>query len=190
MTDLVTTISDERLAKVKAIANIVALRMDMGSTPEAIAEHILSSLEASPAPVSERDDLIDYLFQDDQHNRLVPRIVDIAYNAFMLAKQPNEEDEGPSDWFTDTKPKVDKMIAEVRTALKGGSNEYGIVQEGVTYLDGFGLPHGPMTVPAVHHPAWPFEDQYGRRYGKSGIPAIGSGNPKARLVLTKGGSNG
>lgn len=48
-----TTVSNERLARIKTIANIVAFRMDLGSTPEAIAEHILSSLEASPAPVSE-----------------------------------------------------------------------------------------------------------------------------------------
>ncbi len=74
-------------------------------------------IAAASSEVTERDALLEYVLQDDLHNRLTPRIVDIAYTAFNLAKQPNNEDGGPSDWFTDTKPTVDKMIEKVRAAL-------------------------------------------------------------------------
>ena len=61
--------------------------------------------------------LLAYVLQDDMHNRLTPRVVDIAYTAFMLAKRPNDEDGGASDWFNDTKPKVAEMIAKLRKDL-------------------------------------------------------------------------
>ena len=60
--------------------------------------------------------LLAYALQDDMHNRLTPRVVDIAYTAFMQAKRPNE-DGGASDWFNDTKPKVAEMIAKLRKDL-------------------------------------------------------------------------
>lgn len=59
--------------------------------------------------------LLAYALQDDMHNRLTPRVVDIAYTAFMQAKRPNDED-GASDWFN-TKPKVAEMIAKLRKDL-------------------------------------------------------------------------
>ncbi len=61
--------------------------------------------------------LLAYALQDDMHNRLTPRVVDIAYTAFMQAKRPNDEDGGASDWFNDTKPKVAEMIAKLRKDL-------------------------------------------------------------------------
>lgn len=68
--------------------------------------------------------LVDYVLQDDLHNRLTPRVVDIAYSAFMLGRSgKNKDDGGPCDWFNDTKPMVDAKIAEIRAALarmKGG----------------------------------------------------------------------
>lgn len=54
--------------------------------------------------------LLAYVLQGDVHNRLTPRVLDIAYTAFMAAKQPNSEDGGPSDWFNDTKPQITKAI--------------------------------------------------------------------------------
>lgn len=39
------------------------------------------------------------------------RVQDIAYTAFMLAKQPNDEDGGPTDWFNDTWPTIKALIA-------------------------------------------------------------------------------
>lgn len=61
--------------------------------------------------------LLAYVLQDDMHNRLTPRVIDIAYTSFTLAKQPNKEDGGASDWFNDTKPTVAKMIEKLRKDL-------------------------------------------------------------------------
>lgn len=66
--------------------------------------------------------LVVYILQDDLHNRLTPRIIDVAYTAFMLAKQPNKEDGGDSDWFTDTRPVVLEMIAKIEKDLKEYTN--------------------------------------------------------------------
>lgn len=61
--------------------------------------------------------LLAYVLQDDMQNRLTPRVIDIAYTAFQLGKQPNKEDGGSSDWFTDTKPTVIGLIAKLRKDL-------------------------------------------------------------------------
>ena len=61
--------------------------------------------------------VLAYALQDDLHNRLTPRVIDIAYSAFMQAKQPNKEDGGASDWFNDTKPMVNELIAKLRKDL-------------------------------------------------------------------------
>ena len=66
--------------------------------------------------------LVAYILQDDLHNRLTPRIVDIAYTAFLLAKRPNTEDGGESDWFTDTRPVVQEMITKIVKDLKEYDN--------------------------------------------------------------------
>lgn len=61
--------------------------------------------------------LLAYVLQDELHNRLTPRVIDIAYTAFMQAKRPNDEDGGASDWFNDTRPKVRELIAKLRKDL-------------------------------------------------------------------------
>ena len=62
-------------------------------------------------------DVIAYCLQDDLHNRLTPRVVDIAYSAFMSgACGKNKDDGGKCDWFTDTKPMVMRKIAEIACA--------------------------------------------------------------------------
>ena len=66
--------------------------------------------------------LIVYILQDALHNRLTPRIIDVAYTAFVLAKQPNKEDGGESDWFTDTRPIVLELIAKIEKDLKEYTN--------------------------------------------------------------------
>lgn len=66
--------------------------------------------------------LVAYILQDDLHNRLTPRIIDVAYTAFALAKQPNKEDGGESDWFNDTRTTIIKMIAKIEKDLKEYSN--------------------------------------------------------------------
>ncbi len=69
------------------------------------------------------DGLVAYILQDDLHNRLTPRVIDIAYTAFMLAKQPNKEDGGESDWCNDTRPVVQEMIAKIVKDLKEYDND-------------------------------------------------------------------
>ena len=66
--------------------------------------------------------LVAYISQHDLHNRLTPRIIDVAYTAFILAKQPNKEDGGESDWFTDTRPVVLELIAKIEKDLKEYTN--------------------------------------------------------------------
>ena len=64
------------------------------------------------------DGLLAYVLQDDLHNRLTPRVIDIAYTAFMSgACGKNEEDGGRCDWFNDTKPVVEAAIEEIRKEL-------------------------------------------------------------------------
>ena len=72
---------------------------------------------AEPAvePVAE---VVDYILQDDIHNRLTPRVVDIAYSAFMRGRSGiNSDDGGPCDWFNDTKPMVMNQIAKIKKDL-------------------------------------------------------------------------
>lgn len=62
--------------------------------------------------------LLAYVFDTDNGcDGMHARIVDLCYTAFMAAKAPNTEDGGPSDWFTDTKPNIDKCIARMKTRL-------------------------------------------------------------------------
>jgi hypothetical protein len=62
--------------------------------------------------------LLDYVLQEEIHNRLEPRVIDIAYTAFMIAKQPNKEDGGASDWFNDTRPTIMKTISKLHDGFK------------------------------------------------------------------------
>lgn len=74
-----------------------------------------------PIPLAWKDSfegLVAYILQDDLHNRLTPRIIDIAYTAFMLGKRPNTEDGGESDWYNDTRPTVLEMIAKIERDLE------------------------------------------------------------------------
>ena len=77
----------------------------------------IDALTAKVAALEGRSELMDYVLQHELHNRLTPRIVDIAYSAFMNARRPNSDDGGRTDWFTDTKPMVDREIANIRAAL-------------------------------------------------------------------------
>lgn len=64
-------------------------------------------------------ELVEYILQDDLHNRLTPRITDIAYTAWKFGRMgENNEDGGPCDWFTDTKPVVDAAIEKIRKDLE------------------------------------------------------------------------
>jgi hypothetical protein len=67
----------------------------------------------------EINNLVDYILQDDVHNRLTPRVVDIAYSAFMIGRcGKNKDDGGPCDWFNDTKPMVLEQLAKIKKDMK------------------------------------------------------------------------
>ena len=75
----------------------------------------------------ELNNLVDYILQDDVHNRLTPRVVDIAYSAFMIGRcGKNKDDGGPCDWFNDTKPMVLEQLAKIKKDMK---EEDGIKQQ-------------------------------------------------------------
>jgi len=95
---------------------------------EYFAAEVISQQRASgdlAAPVASGVELdkklLAYVLQDEEQNRLTPRVIDIAYTAFMIAKQPDAEDGGSSDWFNDTRPVVKKAIEKLRTALAAPS---------------------------------------------------------------------
>lgn len=59
---------------------------------------------------------LNYIFQDDT-NTAGLRIIDLCYTAFMRAKDKNDEDGGPTDWFTDTRPLIIEGIDKLRTQV-------------------------------------------------------------------------
>lgn len=75
---------------------------------------------SDPRPVAEglreAERLIGYLFGTDR-NTDGPRVVDLCFTAFMGRDKPNPEDGGKSDWFTDTKPNIDRCIAVMKDRL-------------------------------------------------------------------------
>lgn len=72
-----------------------------------------------PGRENEREELLAYILQDDLQNRLTPRLVDLGYTAWSSGRLgKNKEDGGPCDWFTDTKPVVDEVIAKIRRDLE------------------------------------------------------------------------
>ncbi len=81
--------------------------------------------KVQPVPVQQEPfipaawtDITAYILQDDLHNRLTPRVVDIAYSAFMIGRSgKNKDDGGPCDWFNDTKPMVMEQLAKIRKDL-------------------------------------------------------------------------
>ena len=110
------------------VASPVSVAFDIRKNMVNAVVNALSKLRAEgvqagderPTPaqtLAAHTDLLTYVLQDDVHNRLTPRVIDIAYTAFMQAKQANTEDGGASDWFNDTKPVVVRAIAKLRKDL-------------------------------------------------------------------------
>lgn len=62
-----------------------------------------------------------FIFGDAKSSRH-PNLLDLCFDAFTNADRPNSEDGGPSDWFNDTKPKIDESLrefaAEINAAAK------------------------------------------------------------------------
>lgn len=61
-------------------------------------------------------DLLAYVLQDDLHNRLTPRVIDIAYTAFKSGAVGKTKG-GPNDWMNDTKPRILDAIEKLRKDL-------------------------------------------------------------------------
>lgn len=78
------------------------------------------------------NNLVDYILQDDVHNRLTPRVVDTAYSAFMIGRcGKNKDDGGPCDWFNDTNPMVLEQLEQLAKIKKDMKEEDGIKQHRV-----------------------------------------------------------
>jgi hypothetical protein len=58
---------------------------------------------------------IEYLTRE-HGNGGEPVILDLCYTAFMAAHEPNKEDGGASDWFTDTRPRMLALVQTIRNA--------------------------------------------------------------------------
>lgn len=78
---------------------------------------VITDLQQDRKTLLRMQELSQYMLQEDICNRLTPRVVDVAYSAFMAAKRTNNEGGGPTDWFNDTKPMVmtavDKMTKDL-----------------------------------------------------------------------------
>ncbi len=96
-----------------------ALRKDDLREMTQLGEEMDAGDDVAKAVGAERDrtEKLDYFLQEEENNRTWPRLIDIAYTAFMRAKGKNDEDGGPTDWFTDTKPMIDAEIERARGRL-------------------------------------------------------------------------
>ena len=72
----------------------------------------IARLTAENEALKAKMELVDYVLQDDIHNRLTPRVVDIAYSAFTVGRRDT-----PHDWFSDTKPMVMGQLAKIKKHL-------------------------------------------------------------------------
>ena len=77
----------------------------------------IARLTAENKALRAKIELIDYVLQDNLHNRLTPRVVDIAYSAFASGRGGRSEDGEPCDWFNDTKPRVVAWIDKIKKDL-------------------------------------------------------------------------
>lgn len=56
---------------------------------------------------------LEYLCNTDGYHNGTPRIIDLCYTAFVIAKQKNNEDGGSTDWFNDTHPIIVNHIESI-----------------------------------------------------------------------------
>lgn len=77
----------------------------------------IERLTAENEALRAKIELIDYVLQDNLHNRLTPRVVDIAYSAFVSGRGGRSEDGELCDWFNDTKPRVVTWIDKIKKDL-------------------------------------------------------------------------
>jgi len=94
----------------------------------------------SDAPI---DRLAD-IFKTDVADGQV-RIIDVAYTAFTLARQPNPEDGGASDWSNDTRPGIIKIIESLAEEVDYTAREPGEIRISIAFI-GEGLDKGGIRV--------------------------------------------
>ena len=98
--------------------SVDSLLEQAGFAPDSSARHQLACMNFDDTKSRKADVLIDYVLQDDEHNRLTPRVIDIAFSAFMAAKSgKNKDDSGSCDWFNDTRPMILQQLEKIRTDL-------------------------------------------------------------------------
>ena len=77
----------------------------------------IARLTAENEALRVKMELVDYVLQDDIYNRLTPRVVDIAYSAFVSGRDGRNEAGEPCDWFNDTKPRVVVWLDKIKKDL-------------------------------------------------------------------------
>jgi hypothetical protein len=77
--------------------------------PESVA------IATDKTPIEVDSDALEYAFQtgNAERNNAGLRILDLCFTAFMKARDTNDEDGGPTDWMTDTKPLIDHGIEKI-----------------------------------------------------------------------------
>lgn len=80
------------------------------------ARDYIRVLSRTPMPDAEVTEAMDRLF-GRQNGPEELSVRNLCYSVFMRAKGSNDEDGGPTDWFTDTVPMVDKGITQLRERL-------------------------------------------------------------------------
>lgn len=98
-----------------------------------------------------KDGLVEYILQNDLHNRYTPRIVDIAYTAFMSGSiGKNPDDGGPCDWFNDTRPTVMRLIADIKKDLSAAEDN----ERRATVVSEFSSEHIQRAISTLKHQPW------------------------------------
>lgn len=116
----------------EAADRIAALEAHVARCEQIIHDQDVFIAGMTPTPEPAPDDpvaeaareLTDYVLQADLHNRLTPRVVDIAFYAWQQGRSgKNADDGGPCDWFCDTRPMVMQEIEKIRAALRAISED-------------------------------------------------------------------
>ncbi|WP_435008023.1 hypothetical protein P12x_005290 [Tundrisphaera lichenicola] len=83
-------------------------------------EDAYEALRNSEPPVRESSALGHIFETENWQNPYRARIIDLCYTAFLMAREPNKEDGGASDWFNDTLPHIKAQIERMeRNVVEG-----------------------------------------------------------------------
>jgi hypothetical protein len=99
--------------KNKELEEELAKSEDALSALRILYDAFKSQLEALRTDLERKDKALEELLGESGKGNLTIR--DLCYTAFMKAKGTNDEDGGPTDWFTDTLPTIEKGLQRMRT---------------------------------------------------------------------------